>query len=298
MARPLRIDLDGGWSHVMNRGADRRAVFFDDSDRIEFGARLADIHDRFGVETHAYCLMTTHYHVLLHCPDGGLSDAMQRLGSMYTRHVNDRLGRDGALFRGRFHSRHIVSDAHLLAAARYIHRNALDLPGVDRVERYRWSSHRAYVGYRIVPPWLRTDVVLGHFGNDTEAFARFVERSDDSDARLQPTAAELERFESSAAFVLAELGLGEHGKIAALARAVTIASVLGAPGITEAWIQEAFRFPSRNAQRSAVSRVRSRLASDQAFVAAVERTTQLVRPGRLQQGSDPCCNQSAARAAS
>ena len=298
MARPLRIDIDDGWSHVMNRGADRRAVFLDDSDRIEFGARLADIHDRFGVETHAYCLMTTHYHALLHCPNGGLSDAMQRLGSIYTRHVNDRLGRDGALFRGRFHSRHVGSDAHLLAAARYIHRNALDLPGVDQVERYRWSSHRAYLGYRAAPAWLRTDVVLGQFGNDTAAFARFVEQSDDIGARSQPTAAQLAHFEGAAAFVLAEFGLGEHGKIAALARAATIAFVLGAPGVTEAWMDEAFRFPSRNAQRSSVSRVRSRLASDPVFAAAVERTTQLVLPLRLHQGSDPWCNQRAARAAS
>ena len=38
---------------------------------------------------------------------------MQRLGSIYTRHVNDRLGRDGALFRGRFHSRLITDDEHL-----------------------------------------------------------------------------------------------------------------------------------------------------------------------------------------
>ncbi len=246
MARPLRIDIEDGWHHVMNRGADHRAAFLDDSDRIELGTRLGDMYERFGVETHAYCLMTTHYHLLLHCPNGGLSDAMQRLGSIYTRHLNDRVGRDGALFRGRFHSRLVVSDAHLVAAARYIHRNALDLPGVDRVERYRWSSHRAYLGHRAAPPWLRTDVVLGHFGNDTTAFA----------------------------------------------------FVLDTPHISEAWMKAAFRFPSRNALRSAVSRVRNRVATDPVFGAAVERTAALVFRTRLQQGSDPRCNQRAARAAS
>jgi REP element-mobilizing transposase RayT len=302
MARPLRIDIEDGWHHVMNRGTDRSAVFLDDSDRIEFGTRLADVHARFGVETHAYCLMTTHFHALLHCPNGGLSDAMQRLGSIYTRHVNDRAGRDGALFRGRFHSRLVVSDAHLLAAVRYIHRNALDLPEVDHVERYRWSSHRAYLGYRTVPPWLRTDVVLGHFGNDTTAFAAFVEASDPPETIRRPTSEELAGFERAAAFVLAELGLGERGKIAALARAATIAFVLEVSNTsgawTEAWMQEAFRFPSRNALRSAVSRVRSRLASDPVFGAAVERTADLVSSTRLHQGSDPCCNHRAARAAS
>ena len=43
-------------------------MFFDDSDRIEFGQRLADIYDRFGVETHAYCLMDNHFHALLPLP--------------------------------------------------------------------------------------------------------------------------------------------------------------------------------------------------------------------------------------
>ena len=100
----------------MNRGIDHHAVFFDPSDRIEFGQRLADIHDRFGVATHAYCLVNNHYHALMHCPGGQLSDAMQRLGSTYTRHVDDRLGRDGALFRGRFRSRLITDDSYLLAA--------------------------------------------------------------------------------------------------------------------------------------------------------------------------------------
>jgi REP element-mobilizing transposase RayT len=302
MARPLRIDIDDGWHHVMNRGSNGRAVFLDDSDRIEFGSRLADVHDRFGVETHAYCLMTTHYHALLHCPDGGLSDAMQRLGSIYTRHANDRVGRDGALFRGRFHSRLVETDAHLRAAVRYIHRNALDLPGVDHVERYRWSSHRAYLGYRTVPPWLRTDVVLSQFGNDITAFAAFVDDSGRPDRTRRPTSEELAGFEAAAAFVLAELGLGEYGKLAALARAATIAFVLdgsttwGTPA--EEWMQATFRFPSRNALRSAVSRVRSRLASDPVFAAAVERTVGLVAPTRLRQGSDPWCNQRAARAAS
>ena len=33
--------------------------------------------------------MDNHFHLLWHCPDAGLSEAMQRLSSLYTRHVND-----------------------------------------------------------------------------------------------------------------------------------------------------------------------------------------------------------------
>lgn len=207
----------------MNRGADRRNVFFDDSDRIEFGARLADIYERFGVETHAYCLMDNHYHTLFHCPDGGLSLAMQRLGSLYTRHVNDRLGRDGALFRGRFHSRVITSEAHLVAAARYIHRNPLDLPGIDQPDGYRWSSHRTYLGFREPPPWMVTSTVLGAFDGDAVAFDRFVADQSHAAELATPTIAMIRAVVETAELVLAEKGLDDRGRIGPLARSLALA---------------------------------------------------------------------------
>ena len=57
MPRPLRPDIEDGWHHVMNRGIDHGDVFFDDSDRVEIGQRLGDVFERFGIVTHAYCLM-------------------------------------------------------------------------------------------------------------------------------------------------------------------------------------------------------------------------------------------------
>jgi REP element-mobilizing transposase RayT len=175
MGRPLRVDIQEGWYHVMNRGVARQATFHCDADRVEYGRLLGVGHERFGVEVHAYCLMPNHYHLLLHCPLAGLSAFMHQLGSVYTRHVNDRIGRDGPLFRGRFHSIPITDDRQLLATVRYIHRNALDVAGVTSPTEYRWSSHRAYLGHRRRAPWLRTDAVLSHFDGDIEAFADFVE---------------------------------------------------------------------------------------------------------------------------
>lgn len=158
----------------MNRGTDHRPVFLSDHDRVEFGRLLSDVADRFGVTTLAYCLLDNHYHLVVHCPEGNLSAAMQHLGSVYTQRINGRAERDGPLFRGRFHSIPVTTDRYLLIAVRYVHRNALDVSGVDDVAAYRWSSHRAYLGHRRAADFLDTDRVLAYFGGDADRFHSFV----------------------------------------------------------------------------------------------------------------------------
>jgi len=163
----------GAVHHVMNRGVDRQRVFFADADRTEFGARLAEAHERFAVETLAYCLMANHYHLLVRSLDGRLSEAMHHIGTVYARHTNDRLGRDGPLFRGRFHSIRVDTDWYLECAVRYIHRNPLDLDGIADPADYRWSSFRTYDGLRPRPDFMSLDLVLGVFGDDRAELARF-----------------------------------------------------------------------------------------------------------------------------
>ena len=159
MARPLRIDDDGDWHHVMNRGLDHQVIYLCDGDRLTFEALLQQLAEQHGIEIHAYCLMGNHYHLLVHCPNGGLSAAMQQLSSSYTRIVNDRLGRDGPLFRGRFHSVPVRSELHISRAAAYIHRNPVDLVGEASLEAYRWSSYGVYLGRRRSPAWLTSSLI-------------------------------------------------------------------------------------------------------------------------------------------
>jgi REP element-mobilizing transposase RayT len=271
MARPLRPDVDDGWHHVMNRGIDHADVFFHDSDRIEMGQRLADVFERFGIRTHAYCLMDNHFHFLWHCPTAGLSAAMQRLGSMYTRHVNDRLGRDGPLFRGRFHSRVITDDRQLLATVRYIHRNPLALPGVTRARDYRWSSHRAYLGLRRRPEWLGTSVLEGW---DLDDFDRFVD--DDLDGPRRADARLLRAMIAAAELALAEHGVPSDARAGAVARRVVLAWASGAGLTAEATVMEVFDLRTVGALRKATLRARALLADQPELGVVLDRVLDLV----------------------
>ena len=145
MGRAARQDIQGGWHHVMNRGADRERIFFTRNDGLAFEHLLAEGSERWGVEVHAYCLMPNHFHLLLHCPNGGLSKYMQRIATQYSTRINARVGGDGPMFRSRFRSILLDSPTYIAQAGRYIHRNPLELsPPVDPTS-YRWSRDRKSV---------------------------------------------------------------------------------------------------------------------------------------------------------
>ena len=101
MSRPLRIEYDGAWYHVMNRGGERCLTFVDKRDSEQFLEWLKEITLAFSIQIHAFSLMPNHYHLLIHTPKAGLSRAMRHLNGIYTQRFNSLHGRDGPLFKGR-----------------------------------------------------------------------------------------------------------------------------------------------------------------------------------------------------
>lgn len=133
-----------GYYHVVIKGDGRQAIFEDDADRQTF-LRLAERYFvEAGISVIAWCLMENHVHLILWDGSNELSGAMHRLETAYARHYNDRAGRVGHLFRERFMSSPIESDAYVLEAVRYVLNNP-EKAGVCRAEEYPWSSYRAYV---------------------------------------------------------------------------------------------------------------------------------------------------------
>jgi REP element-mobilizing transposase RayT len=102
MARPLRLEFAGALYHVTSRGDGRDAIFRGDGDRTVFLDVLAGVWERFTWVIHAYCLITSHYHLLVETRDGNPARGMRELNGVYTQRFNRIHQRVGHVFQGRY----------------------------------------------------------------------------------------------------------------------------------------------------------------------------------------------------
>ena len=178
MSRPLRIEYAGAVYHVMSRGNEKKPVFKDDTDRLNFLNTLQHVNKRYNWICHAYCLMTNHYHLLIETSDGNLSLGMRQLNGVYTQLFNKRHGRTGHLFQGRYKAILIQKDSHLLEVSRYVVLNPVRAKMVEKPEEYAWSSYMATAGNGKPHPCLTTDWILGQFsgkqGKAEKEYRKFV----------------------------------------------------------------------------------------------------------------------------
>jgi REP element-mobilizing transposase RayT len=163
MARPLRVEYPGAFYHVMNRGNAGEAIFPEDGEKEKFLDCLQRTSRRFSIRLHAFCLMTTHYHLLVETPRPNLSRAIQWLNVSYAGWYNRRQGRNGHLFQGRFKALLVEADPYLSALSRYIHLNPVRAGMVREPEAYPWSSCLDFLGERPLPEWLETGLILSGF---------------------------------------------------------------------------------------------------------------------------------------
>lgn len=150
MARLPRLSIAGCPHHVLQRGNNRQAVFMDDADRSRYLALLGDAASRFRVAVHAYVLLPNHVHLLLTPADtAGLAQTLQAVGRAYVRYFNDRHGRSGTLWEGRYRSAPLEGAPYLLPCLVWLDTHPQRAGLVSEPAAYGWSSHGHYVGQRV-----------------------------------------------------------------------------------------------------------------------------------------------------
>ena len=95
----------------------------------------------------AYCLMPTHFHMILQeHEEKDIATYISRVLNSYTRYFNLRHKRKGPLWEARSKKVIIENDDILLHITRYIHLNPVTAYLVNKPEDWEFSSYNEYLG--------------------------------------------------------------------------------------------------------------------------------------------------------
>jgi REP element-mobilizing transposase RayT len=177
VARRLREEVEGGIFHVFARGNRKQAIYLDDEDRHTYLRMLGAVVAKRNWCCLAYCLMPNHVHLLVETPGANLGIGMQWLHGLYAQTFNERHGRSGHLFQGRYGSVRVTTDAQLWMLVRYLAVNPVRAELCARPANWRWSSHGALAGSSD-PGWLDHSRLLQYFaasgGDPAERYSAMV----------------------------------------------------------------------------------------------------------------------------
>ncbi len=144
MPRVARIVIPECPHHITQRGNNRQDVFFVPDDYALYLRILREQVNRYGLDIHAYCLMTNHIHlVATPLTETSLAKAVGRTHWLYTQTVNRLHDRSGHLWQNRFYSCALDRE-HFWTAARYVERNPVRAKLHRKAWLYPWSSAAAH----------------------------------------------------------------------------------------------------------------------------------------------------------
>lgn len=163
MARPIRIEYEYAFYHVVSRGHRRENIFRSDLDRKKFLEKLEQTAERHRLKIHVYVLMSNHYHLLIETPDANLSKAMHDLNASYANWYRSKYKLIGSIFQGRYKAILVEKDEYFVVLSAYIHLNPVRAGIVKDPEAYLWSSFRCYSGKSKTPHFLYIIDILKKF---------------------------------------------------------------------------------------------------------------------------------------
>ena len=168
MARRARGDVPAGTYHVTLRSAGPIPMFVDDYDRTLFCVLLARAIKAQNWICRAFCLMTTHYHLLLEVEHNALQPGMSRLNGPYAQRFNARHRRSGHLRGDRYHAVPVKSDGHMVHLVRYLARNPVEAGLCKAPSDWPWSSYRGSAELDRGFDFVDSSLLRAYFGHDRD----------------------------------------------------------------------------------------------------------------------------------
>lgn len=182
MARLPRLVIPHMPHYVSQYGNNKQDVFLDEEDYSAFAAWLKEASTRFDVAIHAYVLMPNQIRMLL-TPETaeGLARFMQWIGRHYVPYFNQKYGRSGTLWEGRYRTSVVQAPQYVLLCSHYIEYAPVETGLTTTMERHAWTSYLHHIGER-GDPLLR--VHASYWGLGNTPFEREMQYRNSSEAAL------------------------------------------------------------------------------------------------------------------
>jgi putative transposase len=168
MGHQLR-DVSAGMFHVWTHCVwAAEAHYRDDHDRLEFLRHLARVTAQTEWRCMGFCLMRTHYHLIVEVEDGVLPVAMHSLNLAYARQFNRRHGLRGHAQSRRYGSRRIAGNHDLIATYGYGMNNPVEAGQCSKASLWRWSSFRGTLGLEPASSFVDDGPILACFRRELD----------------------------------------------------------------------------------------------------------------------------------
>ncbi len=144
----------GQYYHIYNRGNNRESIFKDERNYRYF----LDLYKKYIhpiADLYSYCLLPTHFHLLLMIKGLDEIDVMyyeentlwmqfRRFLGTYTKAINKMYQRTGHLFEGRYSRLCVADNNHFFKLIPYIHQNPENHGIVSDYKYWPYSSYHTY----------------------------------------------------------------------------------------------------------------------------------------------------------
>ena len=146
MSRVARNSFESKFFHIMVQGIGKEKIFEESIYKEKYVNNLIKEAEKYKVEILAYCIMNNHAHILIYIEEiASMTKMMQSLNTKFAIYYNKAKERCGYVFRDRFKSECISTQAYLENCVRYIHNNPVEAGICEKKSEYKYSTYNQYV---------------------------------------------------------------------------------------------------------------------------------------------------------
>lgn len=144
MSRRARRESATGFYHVINRGIEKTPIFLEHREKLRLLSLISKNFEQYNIKIYAYCIMSNHFHLLVHADIKELASFMAKVSAAYAQYYNYKHQRTGFVFQNRYKSQCIESEGYFWNCIRYIHMNPQKAHLCENFAQYRYSSFGEY----------------------------------------------------------------------------------------------------------------------------------------------------------